>query len=75
GMTALHHVAMGIYNHNRPQEHIDFLENVIQRCRDCWELVDNEGRIFLHVVAENKRFEVIKYVFGFVPIVISIVVQ
>ncbi|KAI3868211.1 hypothetical protein MKX03_022894 [Papaver bracteatum] len=65
GMTALHHVAMGIYyNRNRSaQEHIGFIENVIQRCPDCWELVDNEGRNFLHVAAKNKRLKIIKYVF------------
>ncbi|KAI3868212.1 hypothetical protein MKX03_022895 [Papaver bracteatum] len=62
GMTALHYVARGIYN--RPaKEHIDFMDNVIQRCPDSWELVDNEGSNFLHVAAKNKRSEVIKYVF------------
>ncbi|MCL7034168.1 hypothetical protein MKW94_016509 [Papaver nudicaule] len=65
GMTALHYAARGISNYDLPPQEVnDFIENVIKRCPDCWELVDNEGRNFLHVAAKNKRLKVIKYVFG-----------
>ncbi|KAI3900197.1 hypothetical protein MKW92_026754 [Papaver armeniacum] len=64
GMTALHHAATRIYdNHHSHLSNNDFIENLIQRCPDCWELADNEGRNFLHIAVKNKRSKVIKYVF------------
>ncbi|KAI3962238.1 hypothetical protein MKX01_030788 [Papaver californicum] len=63
GMTALHHAAGGNYNATLSSKSDEFIKNVIQRCPDCWELLDSEGRNFLHVAAKNRRFSVIKYVF------------
>ncbi|KAI3844338.1 hypothetical protein MKX03_006141 [Papaver bracteatum] len=63
GMTALHYAAGGNCNATLDRKSDKFIENVIQRCPDCWELLDSEGRNFLHVAAMNRRFSVIKYVF------------
>ncbi|RZC86698.1 hypothetical protein C5167_030048 [Papaver somniferum] len=63
GMTALHHAAGGNDNSTLHRRSDKFIENVIQRCPDSWELLDSEGRNFLHVAAKNRRFSTIKYVF------------
>ncbi|KAI3844339.1 hypothetical protein MKX03_006142 [Papaver bracteatum] len=63
GMTALHYAAGGNCNATLDRKSDKFIENVIQRCPDCWELLDSEGRNFLHVASMNRRFSVIKYVF------------
>ncbi|KAI3844340.1 hypothetical protein MKX03_006143 [Papaver bracteatum] len=62
GMTVLHHAGGGNYDTSYDIDD-KFIENVIQRCPDCWELLDNEGRNFLHVAAKNRHFSAIKYVF------------
>ncbi|RZC56898.1 hypothetical protein C5167_015740 [Papaver somniferum] len=63
GMAALHHDAGGIYHPRSGHQSDIFIEHVIRRCPDCWELVDSEGRNFLHVAVEKKRSKVVKYVF------------
>ncbi|KAI3866940.1 hypothetical protein MKX03_021983 [Papaver bracteatum] len=63
GMTALHHAAGGIYHPRSGHQSDIFIEHVIRRCPDCWELVDSEGRNFLHVAVEKNRSKVVKYVF------------
>ncbi|KAI3846265.1 hypothetical protein MKW92_026198 [Papaver armeniacum] len=63
GMTALHHAAGGNDNATLYRRSDKFIENVIRRCPDCWELLDSKGRNFLHVAAKNRRFSAIKYVF------------
>ncbi|MCL7045880.1 hypothetical protein MKW94_016298 [Papaver nudicaule] len=57
GMTALHHAAARDY-----WESVPLIKIMIRHCLDCWDVLDNEGRNFLHVAAHNKNSDVLKYV-------------
>ncbi|KAI3847143.1 hypothetical protein MKW92_009467 [Papaver armeniacum] len=45
-------------------ENIQVIEEVTKRCQECWEELDNNGRNFLHIAAENGSTRVIKYILG-----------
>ncbi|KAI3915797.1 hypothetical protein MKX01_013253 [Papaver californicum] len=55
GMTALHHAA-------RLDRRINVLKKMLERCMDCWQVLDNKGRSFLHVAVENNQLGVFDYV-------------
>ncbi|XP_026460991.1 uncharacterized protein LOC113362531 [Papaver somniferum] len=57
GMTALHHAAA-----NGDYGSINAMKKMIQHCLDCWEVLDNKGRNFLHVAAQYNNSNVLKYV-------------
>ncbi|KAI3909878.1 hypothetical protein MKW92_048624, partial [Papaver armeniacum] len=43
-------------------ENIQVIEEVTKRCQECWEELDNNGRNFLHIAAENGSANVIKFI-------------
>ncbi|KAI3917660.1 hypothetical protein MKW98_021422 [Papaver atlanticum] len=45
-------------------ENIQVIEEVTKCCQECWEELDNNGRNFLHIAAENGSVNVIKYILG-----------
>ncbi|KAI3899837.1 hypothetical protein MKW92_029330 [Papaver armeniacum] len=57
GMTALHLVAVDDVPWIK-----ETMEIMLRHCPDCWEVLDNEGRNFLHVAAQNRNFAVLEYV-------------
>ncbi|KAI3955349.1 hypothetical protein MKW98_018450 [Papaver atlanticum] len=59
GMTALHHAAAAA---NGDYGSINAIKKMIQHCLDCWEVLDNKGRNFLHVAAQNNNSDVLEYV-------------
>nr|XP_029124417.1 protein ACCELERATED CELL DEATH 6 isoform X2 [Elaeis guineensis] len=42
--------------------HLNIIAELLQHCPDCMELINNQGRNFLHVAIMNKRLEIVKYV-------------
>ncbi|KAI3844088.1 hypothetical protein MKW92_015520 [Papaver armeniacum] len=43
-------------------ENILVIEEVTKCCQECWEELDNNGRNFLHIAAENGSVNVIKFI-------------
>ncbi|PIA27418.1 hypothetical protein AQUCO_07800035v1 [Aquilegia coerulea] len=41
---------------------LSIIEDIIQFCPSCLELVDNEGKNFLHIAAKYERVQVVKHV-------------
>ncbi|KAF5207369.1 Ankyrin repeat, partial [Thalictrum thalictroides] len=56
GWTSLHHAA----HHGD----LSAVEDIINFCPDCLELVDSEGMNFFHVAAKFERIQVVKHVLG-----------
>ncbi|RZC47687.1 hypothetical protein C5167_040615 [Papaver somniferum] len=59
GMTALHHAAA---DETFYRSTVKIMKTMLGHCPDCWEVLDNEGRNFLHVAAHNNNSHVLKYV-------------
>ncbi|KAI3942298.1 hypothetical protein MKW92_024123 [Papaver armeniacum] len=57
GRTALHHAAA-----KGGRQRIKAMKIMLKHCMDCWEVLDNEGKNFLHVAAHNNRCSVLRYV-------------
>ncbi|PIA45202.1 hypothetical protein AQUCO_01700619v1 [Aquilegia coerulea] len=56
GWTSLHYATY--------KEDLSAVEDIIQLCSNCLELVDNEGQNFLHLAAKLERIQVVKHVLG-----------
>ncbi|KAI3868174.1 hypothetical protein MKW92_017007 [Papaver armeniacum] len=61
GMTALHHAAANDVDY-RFKSVMKIMRIMLQHCPDCWEVIDHQGRNFLHVAAHNNNSHVLKYV-------------
>ncbi|RZC64151.1 hypothetical protein C5167_025878 [Papaver somniferum] len=63
GMTALHHAAAKeVFGSWSSKEVIKIMKLMLGHCTDCWEVLDNQGRNFLHLAAQNNNSHVLKYV-------------
>ncbi|KAI3948276.1 hypothetical protein MKW92_035264 [Papaver armeniacum] len=63
GMTALHHASKhSPWSKHAPWENKEMMKTMLRHCPDCWQVLDNEGRNFLHVAAYDKNPEVLKCV-------------
>ncbi|PIA29082.1 hypothetical protein AQUCO_06300041v1 [Aquilegia coerulea] len=56
GWTALHYAAY--------KGDVSAVEDIMQVCPKCAELVDNVGQNFLHLAAKHQHIEVVKHVLG-----------
>ncbi|KAF5181664.1 Ankyrin repeat, partial [Thalictrum thalictroides] len=62
--TLLHHAA---YNGD-----VSIIADIIKFCPSCLELVDNEGKNFLHIAAKWEKVQVVKHVLGARDIPVSV---
>ncbi|KAF5196345.1 Ankyrin repeat-containing protein [Thalictrum thalictroides] len=62
--TLLHHAA---YNGD-----VSIVADIIKFCPSCLELVDNEGKNFLHIAAKWEKVQVVKHVLGARDIPVSV---
>ncbi|PIA27421.1 hypothetical protein AQUCO_07800038v1 [Aquilegia coerulea] len=51
---------------------LSMIEDIIQFCPSCLELVDNEGKNFLHIAAKWERVQVVKHVLRAKDIAVSV---
>ncbi|KAH7842571.1 hypothetical protein Vadar_006805 [Vaccinium darrowii] len=52
--TALHIAAA--------RDNEEVIEEILDHCPDCWEMVNNKGRNILHIAVDTEAREVIKYI-------------
>ncbi|RZC47685.1 hypothetical protein C5167_040620, partial [Papaver somniferum] len=64
GMTALHYAAAKDAQSWESDEVLsnDVMKIMLRHCMDCCEVLDNEGRNFLHLAAQNNNSHVLNFV-------------